>query len=72
MKYYLITIKQDSQSINAYDTQNAALAAFHTEMAYAYNSGIETTCIVTDKFGSQNKVGRYEVPAEPAENDVSE
>ena len=72
MKYYLITIKQDSQSINAYNTQNAALAAFHTEMAYAYNSGIETTCIVTDKYGSQNKVGRFEVHAESEDNDASE
>lgn len=62
--YYVVIIKQDSQSINAYETIDSALGAFHTEMAYAYNSNIDTTCIVTDRFGSQNKVERYTSTAE--------
>lgn len=70
MKYYVIIIKADSQAINAYDNQDAALSAFHGEMAYAYNAKIETTCIVTDTYGSQVKRERYEIPVEPVQNEM--
>lgn len=71
MKFYVIIIKADSQAINVYDNQDAALSAFHSEMAYAYNAHINTTCIVTDTYGSQIKRERYEIPVEPVQDDMS-
>lgn len=70
MKYYVIIIKVDSQAINVYDSQDAALSAFHSEMAYAYNAKISTTCIVTDTYGSQIKRERYEIPVEPVQDEI--
>lgn len=72
MKYYLVIIKADSQAINVYDSQDAALSAFHSEMAYAYNAHINTTCIVTDTYGSQIKRERYESPEQPDDPWMSE
>lgn len=63
-KFYLVIIKADSQAINAYDNQDAAMVAFHNEMAYAYNAHVETTCVLTDRAGSQIKREMYSVPAE--------
>lgn len=54
-KFYVIVMKDDSQAITGYATQNAATSAFFSEMAYAYNAGIDTTCIVCDRFGIQYK-----------------
>lgn len=65
MKFYLITIKADSQAITAYDTRETAMYAFHTEIAYAYNAQIDTTCMIVDTTGRTIKVERYEKPVEP-------
>lgn len=65
--FYVVIMKSDSQSIVRYESQVAALAAFYTEMAYALNSGINTTCYVTDEYGRQLQRERYEV-SEPNES----
>ena len=67
MKYYNIIIKSESQAINAYETQDEAMSAFHNEMAYAYNAKVETTCIVTDSYGAQIKRERFALPVEVTE-----
>lgn len=51
MKFYLTTIKNDSQSITPYVDSDSAMAAYHHEMEYAYNAKIATTCYVTDNMG---------------------
>lgn len=68
MKYYLVVLKSDSQSVTAYTTQDGALAAFHHEMEYAITAHIATTCIVTDTYGSQIKAPeRFDPPVPIAE-----
>lgn len=67
--YYVIIIKPDSHAINRYDNQDAAMSAFHNEMAYAYNNHINTTVVVTDIYGSQIKRERFEQPV-PVEADT--
>ena len=62
-EYYVITFKLDSQSTFGYDTLNAALAAFHAEMAYAYNTGTTTVCVITDKLGNQLR-NEHSAPSE--------
>lgn len=59
-KYYLVIIKDDSQTVYAYDDIVDATGAFHSEMAYACAQKINTTCILTETYGSQIKFERYE------------
>lgn len=51
-KFYVIVIKSDSQSILPYTTQDEAMDAYHSEMAYAYRTHMPVTCGVTDTYGS--------------------
>ncbi len=60
--FYTIIIT-DTQAIFAYSTQAAATEKFHTELAYAYNQHIATTCIVMDKHGAVYKSEEY-IPTE--------
>lgn len=49
--FFVTIIKDDSQAITRYNEVEAAMSAFHSEMAYAYNAKVATTCYVTDKYG---------------------
>ena len=60
--FYCIIMKSDSQAIFKYDTKAGALAKFHDEMAYAYNQGISTTCVVMDNNGAVYKSEQYVAP----------
>lgn len=51
MKYYLTTIKSDSQAIFKYEDIETAMTNFHNEMSYAYNAKIKTTCYITNELG---------------------
>lgn len=66
--YFVTVIKEDSQAITRYDDSDAAMSAFHNEMAYAYNAKVPTTCYVTDKYG--NFVQRPKVYRLPVSEDV--
>jgi hypothetical protein len=49
MKYYLAIIQNDSsQAIYSYETKDAALAAFHAELAYRAESRMSTKCMLFD------------------------
>lgn len=50
--FYMVIIKEDSQAVYKHDTVNAAKAAQHTELAYAYTTGAKCTAMVLDKFGN--------------------
>lgn len=53
MKYYLAIIKADSQALNVYDDINSAMEYFHSELSYAYNQKIKTTCVILDILGNK-------------------
>ena len=63
--FYCI-ILTDTQAIFAYETQAAATEKFHSELAYAYNQAISTTCVVMDKNGAIYKSESYIAPMEVA------
>lgn len=50
-KYYAVILKEDSQTIFAYDTVNEALSCLHHEIEYAINANVVTTCYVSDFNG---------------------
>ena len=47
--FYLITVQNgDTPSMLGYDSYDAALAAFHTELAYRHESRTSTRCMIID------------------------
>ncbi len=60
--FYAIIIT-NTQAIFGYETLEGACEKFHTELAYAYNQHIATTCIVMDKHGAVYKSEEY-IPTE--------
>ena len=63
--FYCI-ILTDTQAIFKFDTLAAATEKFHSELAYAYNQAISTTCVVMDKAGAIHKSEQYIAPMEVA------
>lgn len=68
--YYVVIIKPDSQAVNRFETLDAAYAAFHTEMAYAYTAQISTTCYITDNGGNMKVRECYEAPIPNTDEEV--
>lgn len=67
MKHYVTVIKDDSRACYEYEDKTAALASFHTEMAYACNAKISTLCVVVNSNGTIVKVEKYTAPPAPVE-----
>lgn len=65
MKYYVTVIKDDSRACYEYEDKTAAMASFHTEMAYACNAKISTLCVVVNSNGTIVKVEKYTAPPVP-------
>lgn len=65
MKYYVTIIKDDSRACYEYEDKTAAMASFHTEMAYACNAKISTLCVVVNFNGTIEKVEKYTAPPIP-------
>lgn len=52
MKYYLVIIQNNSScAIYSYDGIDAALAAYHTELAYRGEGREKTVCVILDADG---------------------
>ena len=50
--FYLIIIQNDSsQVIYGYETYDAALAAFHNELAYRADGRNKTVCVIINSLG---------------------
>ena len=50
--FNLVIIQNDSaRAIYAYDTYDAALAAFHAEMAYRAEGRGSTVCVILNRIG---------------------
>lgn len=58
--YYLVTIQNDSsQAIFAYESRDAALSAFHSELAYRADARLKTVCVVMNNDGDVIKKEVY-------------
>ena len=58
--YYLVIIQNDStQAIYAYQTLDAALSAFHSELAYRDESRTKTVCSILNNVGELIKREHY-------------
>lgn len=58
--YYLVIIQNDStQAIYAYQTLDAALAAFHSELAYRAEARTKTVCSILNNLGELIKREAY-------------
>ena len=74
--FNLVIIQNDSaRAIYAYDTYDAALAAFHAEMAYRAEGRDSTVCVILNRIGELIKREdwhREVTPVEPEETPVDE
>lgn len=67
MKHYLTIVQNDSVcACYAYDDKSAAMAAFHTELAYRHESRISTMCVVMNGNGTVVASEKYVAPPAPA------
>lgn len=59
--YYLVIIQnKQTPAIFAYQSYDAALAAFHTELAYRAEGRTSTTCMIINEAGSVYKSEMYD------------
>ena len=72
MKHYLAIVKDDSRALNEYANKKAAMASFHSEMAYACNAEITTLCLVIAESGSVIASEKYTAPPAPVEAEGGE
>lgn len=64
--YYLIIIQnKQTPAIFSYPSYDAALAAFHNEMAYRAEGRTSTMCMIINEAGSVYKSETYEQPVAP-------
>lgn len=64
MKYFVSIIQNgEIPAMYAYDDKNAAMAAFHSEMAYRHESRTSTVAFVMDANGNVIVKDRYFAPA---------
>jgi len=72
MKYYLAIVQNDAtQAIYAYDGIDAALAAYHSELAYRAESRVKTLCVIFDNFGNTVYKECWEKYVAPTETEGS-
>ena len=60
MKHFVSIIQNDETcACFAYPDRAAAIAKFHTEMAYASNANVTTLCIVANSNGAIVRTEKY-------------
>lgn len=53
MKWYVVIIQNNStQAVYPYDSYDAALSAFHNELAYRGDGRTSTVCVILDEQGN--------------------
>lgn len=66
MKYYLTIVQNDAVcACYAYESRSAAMAAYHTELAYRADSRASTLCIVVNSNGTVIACDKYTAPPAP-------
>ena len=69
--FNLVIIQNDSaRAIYAYDTYDAALAAFHAEMAYRAEGRDSTVCVILNRIGELIKREDWHREVTPVEPDI--
>lgn len=59
-KYYCVIVQNNStQAVFAYDSYDAALAKFHTELAYRAEGRTSTLCVILDSNGIVQKSEKW-------------
>ena len=54
--YYLAIVQNGTtQALYAYNTYDAALAAYHSELAYRAEGRTSTLCVILDAYGNTMK-----------------
>lgn len=68
MPYYLVIVQNESTcAVYQHAGLDAALAAFHTELAYRGEGRNSTLCVILDKIGGTIKREKWERVIEPEE-----
>lgn len=62
--FYTIVINT-AQAIFAYETMDGATEKFHSELSYAINQHIHTTCVVMDSHGAVYRSEEFVPAVEP-------
>lgn len=61
--YYLVIIQNDTtQAVYSYETLDAAISMFHTELAYRGDGRNKTVCVILNKKGELVKRETWEKP----------
>lgn len=70
--FNLVIIQNNSaRAIYAYDSYDAALAAFHIEMAYRAEGRDSTVCVILNRMGELIKREDWHREVTPVEQDIS-
>lgn len=73
MKYYLTIVQNDSVcACYAYESRSAAMAAYHTELAYRADGRASTLCIVVNSNGTVIACDKYTAPPPAAVPDAED
>ena len=67
MFYLAIIQNKTTKALNDYPSLDAALAAFHSELAYRANGRTSTMCLIIDEFGNPVKKEYWEVGTEASQ-----
>lgn len=71
--YYLVIIQNDTtQTIYSYETVDAAISMFHTELAYRGDGRNRTVCVILNKNGELVKREFWERPVESTQIEESD
>ena len=66
--YYLVIIQNDTtQAVYSYETLDAAISMFHTELAYRGDGRNKTVCVILNKNGELMKRETWERPVSSEE-----
>ena len=71
--FYLVIIQNDTtQTIYSYETLDAAISMFHTDLAYRGDGRNRTVCVILNKNGELVKREFWERPAETIQTEESD
>ena len=69
-KYYVVIIQNDNtQAVYAYTDFDAALALYHTELAYRGEGRNKTICTILNSIGHEMKTEIWERPVDAGEEE---
>lgn len=68
--FYLVIMQNEStQTVYSYETLDAAISMFHTELAYRGDGRNKTVCVILNKNGELIKREAWERPVESTQTE---